>query len=223
MESAGSRQLANNYCYFFSTGIPQAIINAAELWKSAPDRPHWLEAVKMIAEQYWTASKKNSYNRVPACYYTQNYHAYRNAEFNKGNVFKYQYYTGTSEVDGEQQAIQYGMECYCYNLDIEAMGIFFKKASKLLKRNEYEEIAYSQLDWLLGANRFDASNVNGVGYNVPHRGIYGEFFPPVPQIPGGVYIGYTDECFDEERSGMRNEYDSPMVGWLLYLISELDN
>ena len=114
------------------------------------------------------------------------------------------------------------MECYCYNLDIEALGIFFKKASKLLGQKKYEEIAYSQLDWLLGVNRFDASNINGVGYNVPHRGIYGEFFPPVPQIPGGVCIGYTDECFDEEKSGMRNEYDSPMVGWLLYLISELD-
>ena len=222
LESAGSRQLANNYCYFFSTGIPQALINAAELWKSAPDQVLWLEAIEMIAEQYWTASKKNSYNRVPVCYYTQNYHAYRNADFNKGNVFEKQYFAGTSNIDGEAQAIQYGMESYCYNLDIEAMGIFFKKASKLLKRNEYEEIAYSQLDWLLGANRFDASNVNGVGYNVPHRGIYGEFFPPVPQIPGGVYIGYTDECFDEERSGMRNEYDSPMVGWLLYLISELN-
>ena len=222
LESAESKQLANNYCYFFSTGIPQALINAAELWKTSPDQPLWLEAIEMIAEQYWAVCKKNSYNRVPVCYYTQNYHVYRNAEFNKGNTFDNQYYAGTSEIDGEQQEIQYGMECYCYNLDIEALGIFFKKASKLLGQKKYEEIAYSQLDWLLGVNRFDASNINGVGYNVPHRGIYGEFFPPVPQIPGGVCIGYTDECFDEEKSGMRNEYDSPMVGWLLYLISELD-
>lgn len=223
LEAQGSHQLANNYCYFFSTGIPQALIAAAELWAEAPDSGIWLQSIETIAEQYQYASKRNSYNRVPVCYYTQEYNVYRDAEFNKGNRFDKQYSLGTEEINDQKLTIQYGMESYCYNLDIEAMAIFFKKAGELLGKTEYLEITYSQIDWLLGANRFDASNINGVGYNVPHRGIYGEFFPPIPQIPGGVYIGYTDECFDEERSGMRNEYDSPMVGWLLYLISELQN
>lgn len=219
IESEGSKQLANNYFYFFGTGIPQAFVMAAELWLDDPSREMWLNAIENIAELNGDICKKNSYNRVPVIHYSKDYHVYRDAEFNKGNVFDKQFDAGKTDIDGEKIELMYGYEGYCYNLDIEAMGIFFKKAADLLGNPEYIKFAQSQLDWILGANRFDASNVVGVGYNVPHRGIYGEFFPPVPQIPGGVYIGYTDECFNEEKSGMRNEYDSPMVGWLMYLIS----
>lgn len=222
LESEGSKQLANNYFYFFATSIPQAYLAAAELWEDSEDRTAWLEVIQNIGHQYISVCNRNSYNRVPISFYSEKYNVYRDAEFNKGNVFDKQYRVGTTELNGEPMEIAYGLEGYCYNLDVEAMGVFLKKAGEILSRKDYIDAAQNQLDWILGANRFDASNVSGVGYNVPHRGIYGEFFPPVPQIPGGVYIGYTDECFDEERSGMRNEYDSPMVGWLLYLISELN-
>ncbi|MBN2295146.1 MAG: hypothetical protein JXM70_22140, partial [Pirellulales bacterium] len=50
-------------------------------------------------------------------------------------------------------------------------------------------------------------------------GFYGEFFPPTPQIPGAVSTGITSESI-LSRSGFANEYDMPIVGWVLWLMTE---
>ena len=41
----------------------------------------------------------------------------------------------------------------------------------------------------LDAIPYDASAVEGVGYNQPQRGFYGEFFPPTPADPRGRLHG----------------------------------
>ena len=122
----------------------------------------------------------------------------------------------------EELQVEYEYESFCYNLDLLALGVFFHKLGSILKNEEYLALAQRQLDWMLGFNRFDASNVEGVGYNQPHRGIFGEFFPPVPQIPGGVFVGFTDLSFCEEAFGYENEYDIPMVTWMMYLIQVIE-
>jgi len=93
-------------------------------------------------------------------------------------------------------------------------------AAKLTGRNEYRCVAQRQMDWILGCNPYDASAVEGVGYNQPLRGFYGEFFPPTPQIPGAVSTGLTSGSILMQNSGFANEYDMPVVGWVLWLMTE---
>lgn len=71
-----------------------------------------------------------------------------------------------------------------------------------------------------GALRF--VEIEGVGYNQPLRGLFGEFFPPTPQIPGAVSIGFQFRSFDPNLYGNcgSNEYDMPVVGNVLWLMAE---
>lgn len=83
-------------------------------------------------------------------------------------------------------------------------------------------MAQRQLDWVMGCNPFDASAIEGVGYNQPLRGLFGEFFPSTPQIPGAVSIGFQFASFDPNLYGNcgPNEYDMPVVGNVLWVIAE---
>jgi len=72
----------------------------------------------------------------------------------------------------------------------------------------------------MGCNPFDASAIEGVGYNQPPRGLFGEFFPPTPQIPGAVSVGLQADSFAPQRYGFANEYDMPVVGNVLWLMAE---
>lgn len=73
----------------------------------------------------------------------------------------------------------------------------------------------------MGCNPFDCSTIEGVGYNQPHRGVFGEFFPPTPQIPGAVSIGVNEGSFSQESYGFANEYDMPPTGYTLWLMSDI--
>ena len=86
---------------------------------------------------------------------------------------------------------------------------------------EFHHVAQRQIDWILGCNPYDRSSVEGVGYNQPQRGFYGEFFPPTPQIPGAVSTGMTSESIISQDSGFANEYDMPIVGLVLWLMTDL--
>ena len=224
-EGARSKRLANNYYYFFTTSVPFAYLEAAELWSEHEDARTWRRTVEDIAKSNASVCLNNAYNRVAATWHTVGHAAYE-----MPGCFSFAMSVkpkstcgeaGTAERDGEAFTIRYEYESFCYNLDVIALGIFFSRASALLNDKTYMEYAERQLDWIMGYNRFDASNVEGVGYNQPHRGLFGEFYPPVPQIPGGVFVGFTDGSFDEESFGFENEYDMPMVGWLMQLLSEL--
>jgi hypothetical protein len=94
------------------------------------------------------------------------------------------------------------------------------RAAAITGKDAFRHVAQRQLDWILGCNPFDASAVEGVGYNQPHRGFYGEFFPPTPQIPGAVSTGITAGSFTPAGYGFANEYDMPIVGGVLRLLAD---
>jgi len=54
------------------------------------------------------------------------------------------------------------------------------------------------------------------------RGLFGEFFPPTPQIPGAVIVGLQPMSFDPQQYGNcgPNEYDMPQAGTALWLMAE---
>ena len=226
-ESKESNILANNYYYFYCINVPMAFADAAELWTDAKNRDQWLECMKNIADQYQKLSNKSPFGRIPSSFYTEN-----NDVFSKAALFSFSITSdnerknasiGQTQHNGQTFSVFSEYYNFCYNLDLIAAGIFLLKAAELTGNNNYRITAQSQLDWIMGANPFDASNIEGVGYNQPHRGILGEFFPPVPQIPGAVFTGITKECFEEASLGYDCEYDMPMVGWLLYLYSQIEH
>ena len=102
---------------------------------------------------------------------------------------------------------------YAPNVDT-LFAVFIHKAADILKDGACRELAQYSADYLLGCNPMDASHIECVGYNQPERGVFGQFFPSTPQIPGGIGIGFTAE----ER---RHEYDMPCVGNAMWLFSEI--
>jgi hypothetical protein len=224
-EGERTDRLANNYFYFFCTTVPQAFAGALELWSDDEQAPLWLECARQIADQYALVSAKNPFGRLPGTWYTQDNNAFDQPGcFSFSTNEKPAFQTadgGFAYPHGKIKNVFYDYFSFCYNLDLIANAIFLIKMDKLTGEKTYRETAQHQIDWMLGVNPFDASNVEGAGYNHPHRGIFGEFFPPVPQIPGGVYTGLTEESFSMEAQGYDCEYDIPMVGWLIHLLSEI--
>ncbi|MXV50949.1 glycoside hydrolase [Pedobacter sp. HMF7647] len=63
--------------------------------------------------------------------------------------------------------------------------------------NKLNEFGVDQLNWILGLNPFDASMLQGTGYNNPGYGFFGTF--EYTNAPGGIVNGVT--------SGFDNEHD----------------
>jgi hypothetical protein len=107
-------------------------------------------------------------------------------------------------------------------MNIMDAALFLNRAAEITGNKSYRVVAQRQLDWVMGCNPFDASAIEGVGYNQPLRGLFGEFFPPTPQIPGGVSIGLLYSSFDPNLYGNcgHNEYDMPVVGNVLWVMAE---
>jgi hypothetical protein len=72
---------------------------------------------------------------------------------------------------------------------LASTGAALAKAARILGRPELRAIAQRQLDFVLGANPFNASTVEGVGYNQPDFFKTTEFVPHTPRIVGAVMAG----------------------------------
>lgn len=131
-----------------------------------------------------------------------------------------------SDIQPVGRIVKNGKEVNCY-FDAElgerhfgptgnaAAGVFLMRASKLLGEKDFASVGQSQADVILGTNLYDACLVNGVGHNHLGHKPYGQFFPPVPYIPGAINVVLADISHAEY-----SEYDMPCVGMFMYLLSE---
>ena len=210
-------RLANNFHYFFSTNVPTALCKAIQTMPNNEFLSNWKNCLALVCNQYLQTNELNGFRRAHGTMFTED-------AFQSGACFSFSeellndnpeaYFAGNVA----QDKIYFKYFSFCYNLDLAAVGIVLKHASKIFNTLKYEHAAQNQIDWLLGGNPFDASSIEGIGYNNPHRGVFGEFFPPVPQIPGGVYTGITAHSFTEEAYGLECEYDLPETTWLMHLL-----
>ena len=67
-----------------------------------------------------------------------------------------------------------------------AWSIYLSECAALFDRPDYRPWAQRAFDWILGANGWNASFVEGVGQNQWQRPVFGQFFPSTPQLPGAV-------------------------------------
>ncbi len=96
--------------------------------------------------------------------------------------------------------------------------------------NNYVERAQQQLDWVFGANPFNASSVTGMGYNHPspfRAGDYAYTPPQTPEITGGVFTGIGADKDDNPALypgwWWTTEYWAPTVAAVILLENSLNN
>ena len=202
---------------FFTTfGTVFGAMGLAELAMLRPEHagaPKWRQAVRLIAEQKCRMAERNPWGLIPSYWHSDNPGAGR-----PGGSGRYRYFYRFRSSNGDE--IRVGP-----NGDIAGSALFLVRAHRLLGDPRYMAAAQRQADWILGCNPFDASTVEGVGVNQPLRYMNGgEFFPPTPQIPGGVMTGIMgDEDDNPEPFGNNcsTEYDIPAGAPLMWLLSEM--
>lgn len=108
---------------------------------------------------------------------------------------------------------------------LASTGAALVKVARILGRPELRGIAQRQLDYILGANPFNASTVEGVGFNQPDYFKTTEFVPHTPRIVGAVMagIGTSEEDQPVLLPGwwQTTEYWMESVAHTMLLMNEL--
>jgi hypothetical protein len=113
------------------------------------------------------------------------------------------------------------------NQHLSSQGCALVSAYNALDTKEYLEIAQKQLDWIYGANPFNASSVTGLGYNQPalFKTLPEEFKPHTPKLRGGVMTGIGSNPNDKIAFfpgwWWTTEYWSPSVTYTMLLTTFL--
>jgi len=230
-EGPESDQLANSYWYFWAPSGPVGLCEAARLLPEHRDAPLWRNAVERIATSYSLMAQRNAYGYVPTFYRTGDPPPELKVDENTPAGQSGRPLGQLESRSGAYLALYYSyFGSFITNHELAYAALFLRRAADLLDRPALRRLAQRQIDWVLGCNPLDASTVEGVGANQPHRGVYGEFFPPTPQIPGAVMVGLMGTADDMPLSfeaGARGhygvywlEYDAPPTGALLWLLAD---
>jgi hypothetical protein len=115
------------------------------------------------------------------------------------------------------------------NQHLARNGAGLVAAGEVLNKPEYIKIAQRQLDWIYGANPFNASTVTGIGYNQPclFKTTEGEFRPHTPELTGGVMTGIGSNHPQDDIAlypgwWWTTEYWSPTVTYTMILVNKLN-
>jgi hypothetical protein len=222
-EGPASDYLAESY-----SGHTSGLLGLCDLLDLAPGHPRagrWRACLERVALQHAWSAARNPWGRVPGCW-TSSAGNPVDAAFSfsaEGARPEGQYSGGRLAARATAPEHTCVLDYYpsLYNQEITGAALFLLRAARLLGEPAYRGIAQRQLDWVVGCNPFDVSSVEGVGYNQPHRGLFGEFFPPTPQIPGAVSVGISKKSISPQAYGLDNEYDMPPTGQVLWLMAEL--
>ena len=109
------------------------------------------------------------------------------------------------------------------NQHLSSKGVVMNAAYEVTQNQEYLKIAQKQLDWIYGANPFNASSVTGMGYNQPalFKTLPVEFSPYTPELKGGVMTGIGSNPEDKiaffPGYWWTTEYWSPSVTYTMLL------
>jgi len=110
---------------------------------------------------------------------------------------------------------------------LECYALLLAMAAKAFGRREYRDLAYRQLEWVMGANPFGACLMTGEGARKPYG--YNAFLGP---IPGGILNGIAGNTRDEPvldndygyapDTWRTREYWSPHNAFYLWGLSVLE-
>jgi hypothetical protein len=223
-EGPGREKLANGF--FWHTAGPLGLCELLELKPEHPDSTKWRLAVQRLAEHYLRASRHNPWGLVPHQWSVQvrsaqSPHAPAVVAGECVSEMNVRENSNADNMGTPGRYAVYAYRNYGYIGKIAAIGAFLTRAAGITGRDEYRHVAQRQIDWIVGCNPYDRSSVEGVGYNQPQRGFFGEFFPPTPQIPGAIWTDINSQSIINQNSGFCHEYDMPIVGMALWLLTDL--
>jgi len=197
----------------FPTLPPLALLEL-HLTTSAQNRTsQWLEAVQIYLEDFVLPStSKNAFRIVPFGLFkgSPTKEKYRNLE----GELTYRYF-----IPVRKQFWWVGNSSH-----LEGHACLLAKAAALLGRQEYFSLALRQLEWIMGANPFNACLMTGEGMNNPYP--HSRF---VGLVPGGIMNGIGGNVEDEPVLDLAygldwrtTEYWAPHNAWYLWAVSELE-
>lgn len=178
-EDENDSRTAENVTYF-PTNIPLCIAECIETFTEHPDAEKWKKCAIACVKRYEKMALSNCYGRTTTKIKTDE---------NKNNEWEYE--TSSS------------------NDDLAKSALFLVKMCDICEKESCLATAQRLLDWLVGANPYDSSSIECVGFNQVRRADFGEFFPGTPQIPGAMGTELHPDVFN---SHFGSEYDMPIVG-----------
>ena len=184
------------------------------------DQPRWKASLERYASFLKASSEANAFGVIP-------YRFYRDEPPGKARSrggLRYRYFTEPSM----QTTIPFGKpDFWGTGNDAQAagQGVVMLWMAEILGQPWLAKLAQRQLDWITGANPFNASMILAVGRNQPvsYRSL--EIFPDVPDIDGAVLQGPIGTPEDEplivSNYWPTAEFWMPHQGAVTWLMAEV--
>ncbi len=192
---------------------PLALLELHATFPDAPDRSKWLDAVRLHLDEYvLPMSERNAYHIIPLGMFigSPTPETYRPLA---GNL-TYRYFHPV-----RKQYWWQGANCH-----LGSNALVLARAYKLTQKREYVDLAYRQLEWIMGANPFAACMMTGEGMRNPYP--HSRF---IGLIPGGIMNGIAGNVRNEPVLDMHYhldwrtcEYWSPHVAFYIWANSVLE-
>ncbi|MCX6638308.1 MAG: glycoside hydrolase family 9 protein, partial [Acidobacteria bacterium] len=188
-----------------------------ELAKALPNHPgaaRWRDAVRLHFDEYvLPVSVRSAYRIIPVGVYygSPTEEHYRPLE----GQMSYRYFLPVRKQFWWVGTTSH-LECYALAL---------ATAAKMFGKTEYRDLAYRQLEWVMGANPFAACLMTGEGmrHPYPHSRYIG-------LIPGGILNGIAGNVKDEPVLDVEygfdwrtTEYWSPHNAYYIWALSVLES
>jgi len=201
----------------YSALPPLALVELSLAFPKHPDATRWRDAVRMHLDEYVTPlSARSAFRIVPYGVFlgspTPEHYRPLDGELTYRYfmpVRKQWWWLGTTS----------HLECY---------AVLLAMAAKAFGRREYRDLAYRQLEWVMGANPFGACLMTGEGARNPYA--YNAY---VGLIPGGIVNGIAGNTRDEPvldnehgfapDTWRTREYWSPHNAFYVWALSVLES
>jgi hypothetical protein len=197
---------------------PYALLALYEVFPDAEDRRKWMDAVRMHLDEYVIPmSARNPYRIIPSGLFVgrPTPETYRPL----AGRLTYRYFMPV-----RKQFWWQGINSHLGNYALLAARFAWVERGAPGGGRRYAELAYRQLEWIMGANPFGATLMTGEGMRNPYP--HSRF---VGLIPGGIMNGIAGNEDDEPVLDQAyaidwrtNEYWSPHVAYYLWSVSTLE-
>lgn len=195
-----------------------ALLELYDIFQDAEDRPKWIDAVRMHLDEYvLPMSQRNPYRIIPSGLFVGQPTAetYRPL----AGRLTYRYFMPV-----RKGFWWLGINSHLGNYALLAARFAVLERDRPRGVKEYIDLAYRQLEWIMGANPFGATLMTGEGMRNPYP--HSRF---VGLIPGGIMNGIAGNAEDEPVLDQAyaidwrtNEYWSPHVAYYLWSVSSLE-
>ncbi|MFB3921939.1 MAG: glycoside hydrolase family 9 protein [Terriglobia bacterium] len=192
---------------------PLALLELYTAFPDAEDRTKWLDSVRLYLDEYvLPMTARNAYHIMPLGVFigSPTPETYRPL----AGRLTYRYFHPV-----RKQYWWQGANCH-----LASHALVLGRAFLLTQKREYVDLAYRQLEWIMGANPFAACMMTGEGMRNPYP--HSRF---IGLIPGGIMNGIAGNMRDEPVLDMDYtldwrtcEYWSPHVAFFIWANSVLE-